>query len=221
MVFDLDGTLIDTAADLGAALDVALAARGHPKSDPDLARSWIGHGARQMIRNALIHHEIAFDEDLIEVMFRDFLVHYQANISHFSRPFPGVIEALDKLAAHDWIFAVCSNKHERLCRQLLDDLDMSRRFRAIAGGDTYGVSKPDPGHLLGTIADAAGTREATIMVGDAGTDVDAARAASIPVVGVTFGYTPVPMKDLAPDYLLDSFAELTPDAAERLLRQRG
>ena len=220
MVFDLDGTLVDTAADLVAALDVALSGRGYPRSDFELARRWIGHGARHMIRNALEFHEIAFDESLIEAMFRDFLAYYQDNISRHSRPFPAVLEALDDLSAHGWTFAVCSNKHERMCRLLLDELGMSERFRAIAGGDTYGVSKPDPGHLLGTIADAAGHRDRTIMVGDAATDVDAARAASIPVVGVTFGYTSIPMRDLAPDILLESFADLTPEVADKLLGRR-
>ncbi len=221
MVFDLDGTLVDTAADLGASLDAALAVQGQPPSDLESARRWIGHGARQMIRNALTERKIAFDEAFVETMFRDFLVHYQANISRYSRPFPALLEALDRLAEAGWTFAVCSNKQERLCRQLLDELAMSDRFAAIAGGDTFGVSKPDPGHLLGTIEAAAGSRDLAIMVGDASTDVDAARAASIPVIGVTFGYTPVPMADLAPDILLESFTDLTPANADRLLFQRS
>jgi phosphoglycolate phosphatase len=219
MVFDLDGTLVDTAADLIASLDVTLDKRGHPHSEPVTARSWIGHGARQMIRNALEHHSIAFDEPAIEAMYRDFLDHYQANMSRFSRPFPALNEALDALADTGWIFAVCSNKQERLCRQLLEELDMSRRFATISGGDTFGVSKPDPNHLLGTIAAASGERQRAIMVGDASTDVDAAKAASVPVIGVTFGYTPVPMVELGPDLLLDSFADLTPAVADGLLHE--
>jgi phosphoglycolate phosphatase len=219
MIFDLDGTLVDTAADLVASLDRALSLRGHPQSEPATARSWIGHGARQMIRNALEHHGVAFDDTLVEDMFRDFLDHYQANMSRFSRPFPALIEALDALADNGWTFAVCSNKQERLCRQLLDELDMSHRFATISGGDTFGVSKPDPGHLLGTIEAAAGDPRRAIMVGDASTDVDAARAASVPVIGVSFGYTPVPMVELEPDLLLDSFADLTPEIAEDLLRE--
>jgi phosphoglycolate phosphatase len=130
-----------------------------------------------------------------------------------------LIEALDALANNDWAFAVCSNKQERLCRQLLDELEMSHLFTTISGGDTFGVSKPDPGHLLGTIEAASGDRRRAIMVGDASTDVDAARAASVPVIGVTFGYTPVPMVDLRPDLLLDSFADLTPSVADELLRE--
>ena len=219
MVFDLDGTLVDTAADLIASLDVALDMRGHPQSEPVTARSWIGHGARQMIRNALEHHKIPFNEPAIDAMYRDFLTHYQANMSRFSRPFPALIEALDALADSGWIFAVCSNKQERLCRQLLDELEMSSLFATISGGDTFGVSKPDPNHLLGTIEAASGDRRRAIMVGDASTDVNAARAASVPVIGVTFGYTPVPMVELGPDLLLDSFADLTPSVADDLLRE--
>ena len=218
MIFDLDGTLVDTAADLIAALDIALSKRGYPESNGAAARSWIGHGARQMIRNALQHHQIAFDEALIEAMFRDFLAHYQVNISRFSRPFPGLVEALETLAGTGWAFAVCSNKQERLCRQLLDELEMSHRFAAVSGGDTFGVSKPDAGHLLGTIEAASGRRDRTVMVGDASTDVDAARSAAVPVIGVTFGYTPVPMHELGPDLLLDDYAALTPEVADGLLR---
>lgn len=220
MLFDLDGTLIDTAADLIAALDACLEMRGHRQSDPETARSWIGHGARHMIRNALEHHRIAFDDTTIEAMFKDFLDYYQANISRFSKPFPGLLQALDELQDAGWIFAVCSNKQEQLCRQLLDELDMSKRFAAIGGGDTFGVSKPDAGHILGTIEAASGLRERTIMVGDASTDVDGARAAGVPVIGVTFGYTPVPMQDLGPDIMLNDFAGLTPQVADGLLDVR-
>ncbi len=218
MLFDLDGTLIDTAADLIAALDACLAKRGHLQSDPDTARSWIGHGARHMIRNALVHHRIAFDDPMIEAMYRDFLNYYQANISRFSKPFPGLLHALDQLQAAGWMFAVCSNKQELLCRQLLEELDMSNLFATVSGGDTFGVSKPDAGHILGTIDAASGQRERSIMVGDASTDVDGARAACIPVIGVTFGYTPVPMHDLGPDIMLNDYAGLTPEIADGLLR---
>lgn len=221
MVFDLDGTLVDTAADLINALDVSLDKRGLPKSDAAVARTWIGHGARQMIRYALEQQHIDLDEDLVAEMFGDFLDYYQANISRHSRPFPALTEALDSLGQNGWIFAVCSNKQERYCRQLLDELGMSDRFAVIAGGDTFGVSKPDARHLLCTIQAASGSPERSIMVGDASTDVDAAKAARLPVIGVTFGYTPVPMAELGPDILLDHYRDLTPLLADSLLRPTG
>ena len=217
MVFDLDGTLIDTAVDLIDALDVSLERQGLPRSDANVARTWIGHGARQMIRNAVSAQGLDLAEIHETAMYRDFLDHYQANISRHSRPFPSLIEALDSLDLAGWAFAVCSNKQERYCRQLLDDLELSERFSVIAGGDTFGVSKPDAGHLLSTIRAADSAPRNAIMVGDASTDVDVARAASLPVIGVTFGYTPIPMSELEPDILLDHYRDLTPELADTLL----
>ena len=217
MVFDLDGTLVDTAADLIDALNVSLEKQDLPNSDATLARAWIGHGARRMIRNAMEALGHGHSEEREAAMFKDFLEYYQANISRHSRPFPSLIEALAALRQAGWVFAVCSNKQERYCRLLLDQLEMSELFTVIAGGDTFGVSKPDARHLLGTIEAANGAREQTIMVGDASTDVDAAKAAQVPVIGVTFGYSPVPIAELEPDILLDHYRELTPEFADRLL----
>ncbi len=219
MVFDLDGTLIDTAADLIDALDVSLERQGLPKSDANVARTWIGYGARRMIRNAIDAQGLNRSVDREAVMYKDFLAYYQANISRHSRPFPSLIEALDSLDQAGWVFAICSNKQERYCRLLLDALAMSDRFAVIAGGDTFGFSKPDARHLLNTIETANGSRAHTIMVGDASTDVDVARAADVPVVGVTFGYTPVPMSELGPDVLLDHYRDLTPELAINMLNK--
>ena len=221
MIFDLDGTLVDTADDLIDALNVSLEKQGIAECDPGEARTWIGHGARQMIHNALVRYDLDADETLISGMFGDFLEYYQANLSRHSRPFPGLIDALQVLADDGWIFAVCSNKHERYCRLLLDELDMSELFATVSGGDTYGVSKPDARHLLSTIEAASGNRERSVMVGDASTDVDAARAARLPVIGVTFGYTPVPMSELEPDVLLDRYRDLTPQLANGLVDRTG
>lgn len=221
MIFDLDGTLVDTAADLTDALNVSLKKQGFPSVNAALARSWIGNGARQMILNALSRQHIGPDDTLVAAMFQDFLEHYEANISRQSRPFPSLIEALDGLDRAGWRFAVCSNKHELYCRRLLDALDMSDRFAAVAGGDTFGVSKPDPRHLLRTLDAAGGTKDNSIMVGDARTDVEAARAARMPVIGVSFGYTQVPMSELAPDVLLDSYNDLTSELANSLLDSSG
>lgn len=217
MIFDLDGTLVDTAADLTDALNVSLANQGFPRADAAAARTWIGHGARQMIRNALEQLNLSQDDNRVAAMFKDFLTHYEANISRHSRPYPSLIDALDVLDRAGWSFAVCSNKQEQYCRQLLDELGMSNRFLVIAGGDTFPVSKPHADHLLCTIETARGVRDRSIMVGDASTDIEAARAAGLPVIGVTFGYSPVPMSQLAPDVLLDHYSDLTPMLAESLL----
>jgi len=128
----------------------------------------------------------------------------------------GILNALDRFAAAGYIFAVCTNKLEWLSKKLLDELGLSRRFAAICGADTFGVSKPDPAILRQTLARANGDLKSAVMVGDAGTDVGVARRAGIPVIGVEFGYTEVPIAELKPDRLIGHMREL-PGAVDSLL----
>jgi phosphoglycolate phosphatase len=148
-------------------------------------------------------------------MMGDFVDYYTAHIADASRPFEGLIEALYDLSARGYRFAVCTNKLEPLDKLLLDQLGLSPRFSAICGGDTFGVSKPDPAILQQTVARAGGSMKTTIMVGDAGPDIGVARRAGIPVIGVTFGYTEVPIAELKPDRLIGHMREL-PDAVAAL-----
>ncbi|WP_438277795.1 HAD family hydrolase [Nitrobacter sp.] len=208
VVFDLDGTLVDTAPDLAAALNFVLNREGLPALSLPTARSMIGAGVRRMIERGLEHEDHPATVDDITRMMGDFIDYYTAHIADESRPFDGLIEALDDLATRGYRFAVCTNKLEALAKQLLDQLDLSPRFAAICGGDTFGVSKPDPAILLQTIARAGGRPETTIMVGDAGPDIGVARRASIPVIGVEFGYTEVPIAELKPDRLVAHMREL-------------
>lgn len=220
LVFDLDGTLADSAPDLLATLDVVLPRHGFAVTPgPDL-RNGIGHGARYLIEHALTRQGMRMDTSTLDALHRDFLVHYEANISVGTRLYPGTLALLDRFAEAGWAFAVCTNKPEGMSRLLLQDLKAAHRFVAICGGDTFGHRKPDPAHLLDTISAASGARERTIMVGDSRTDLDTARAAEVPFVGVTFGYTPVPMAELLPDLLLDEYDALTPEAASRLIATR-
>lgn len=215
LVFDLDGTLVETAPDLTAALNTVLAIEGLPRADPIRARNAIGHGARAMIRRALTDISEPADDARLDRLLSEFLDYYVAHIADESHPFPGVAEALDRLEADGWQFAVCTNKRAPLANKLLDALDMSRRFKVIAGPDTYGMAKPDPAHLTRTIAAAAGDAGRAIMVGDSRTDVDTARAAAIPVIGVDFGYTDTPMAEIAPDVVISHYDALA-DAVARL-----
>ena len=134
-----------------------------------------------------------------------------------SRPFEGLEDALDDLSSRGYRFAVCTNKLEWLSKLLLDRLGLSSRFAAICGADTFGVAKPDPAILQQTLARAGGHTSAAIMVGDAGPDVGVARRASVPVIGVTFGYTDVPIAELKPDRLIGHMREL-PAAVESLMK---
>ncbi len=217
LVFDLDGTLVDSAPDLLATLDAVLLRHGFAALADRDTRTGIGHGARHLIEYGLHRQGAAVDRAKLDEMHQDFLVIYEANICVESRLFPGVTELLDRFAAASWRFAVCTNKLEGLSRQVLAALGIEERFSAICGGDTFANRKPHPGHLLHTIAAAHGVARSAAMVGDARPDLDAARGAGVPFIGVSFGYTPVPMSELEPDILIDGFDELSPDMAWSLL----
>jgi phosphoglycolate phosphatase len=219
IVFDLDGTLVDTAPDLISALNWVLDREGLPPVPLQSARSMIGAGARRLIERGLeLEGRAASFEDVTRLT-GDFIDYYAAHIADASRPFDGLESALDDLAAHGYRFAVCTNKLEWLSKRLLDQLGLSARFAAICGADTFGVSKPDPAILQQTIARAGGQLSQAIMVGDAGPDIGVARRAGIPVIGVEFGYTEVPIADLKPDRLVGHMHEL-PAAVQSLMLQR-
>jgi phosphoglycolate phosphatase len=220
VVFDLDGTLVDTAPDLINALNFILDREGMPAVPLHAARNMIGAGARRLIERGLeLDGRVAGLEDITRLT-HDFIDYYAAHIADISRPFEGLEGALDDLGARGYRFAVCTNKLEWLSKLLLDRLGLSSRFSAICGADTFGVSKPDPAILRQTIARAGGQLSSAIMVGDAGPDIGVARRAAIPVIGVEFGYTEVPMADLKPDRLISHMSDL-PAAVESLMFQRN
>ena len=220
IVFDLDGTLVDTAPDLIGALNFVLDREGLPPVPLHSARTMIGAGARRLIERGLELEDRAAGVADIDRMTADFIDYYAAHIADGSRPFDGLEDALDELSGRGYRFAVCTNKLEWLSKRLLDRLGLSARFSAICGADTFGVSKPDPAILQQTVARAGGQLSSAIMVGDAGPDVGVARRAGIPVVGVEFGYTEVPMADLKPDRLINKMRDL-PAAVESLMAQRA
>jgi phosphoglycolate phosphatase len=216
VVFDLDGTLVDTAPDLISALNVILSREGLPPVPLKLARTMIGAGARKLIERGLELEGRVTTPDDISRLTGDFIEYYAAHIAEASRPFEGLEAALDDLASRGYQFAVCTNKLEWLSKKLLDELGLTPRFAAICGADTFGVSKPDPVILQQTVARAGGHIGSTVMVGDAGPDVGVSRRAGVPVIGVTFGYTEVPIADLKPDRLIGHMRDL-PGAVEALM----
>ena len=213
VVFDLDGTLVDTAPDLSNALNDVLTRRGHAPVSLDTIRQCVGHGARIMIEEAL--RRASADDD-VDRMLAEFLVHYETNIAAESRPFPGAVAALEAFAAQEAILAVCTNKRESLSRRLLQALGLEHYFSAIAGRDTFAKSKPDPGHLTGTIALAGGDPSHAVMIGDSEVDLRTARAAGIPIVLVSFGYATAPLHGLSPDAMVDHFDALAAHAGALL-----
>jgi phosphoglycolate phosphatase len=207
IVFDLDGTLVDTAPDLTNALNDALIRRGYSAIPQETIRSAVGFGARVMIEDAL--RRAGADED-IDQMLAEFLAHYEANIAAESRPFPGAVASLETLAATGAKLAVCTNKREYLSRKLLKALRLEHYFHGIAGRDTFSVSKPHPGHLTQVIALAGGAPSRAIMVGDSDVDLRTAKDARVPSILVSFGYAPSAVDEFAPDAVIDHFDELVP-----------
>jgi phosphoglycolate phosphatase len=216
IVFDLDGTLVDTAPDLVATLNIIFGREGLPPIAYDTARNMVGRGARGMIERGLAADGRALAPGDLDRLVTDFIRHYAEHLADRSRPFPGLEAALDALTADGYRFAVCTNKLEWLSRRLLDALGLSGRFVAICGADTFGIQKPDPEMLRRTIASAAGDATRAVMVGDSLTDIVTARAAGIPVVGVDYGYTETPVAELGPDRVIGSLPEL-PEAVFALL----
>ncbi|CAO4154565.1 phosphoglycolate phosphatase [Methylorubrum aminovorans] len=220
VVFDLDGTLAETAGDLIGTLNVILAREGHAPLPLEQARDLLGAGARALIQRGFTVAGASLTPERLETLFQDFLEHYGDHLTDNSFLFPGVIGALDRLEAAGLRLAICTNKVESHAVALLDALGIGHRFRTIVGKDTFAYSKPDPRHITLTVERAGGDPLRAVMVGDSKADVAAAKAAGIPVVGVTFGYTPVPMRDLAPDWIIDHFDAL-PEAVGALLARES
>jgi len=218
IIFDLDGTLVDTAPDLIDTLNVTLRREGLPIIPYDAARALIGAGARSMLERGLaaVGRPVAD----IDRLHEHFIAYYADHVADRSRPFPGVEAALDVLAGRGYAFAVCTNKLERLSVRLLEVLGLAGRFAAICGQDTFAVQKPHPEALLGTLRRAGGSLDRAVMVGDSPTDIATARAALMPVVAVDFGYADAPVKDCDPDKIISHYSHL-PEAIELLLKGRN
>lgn len=212
IVFDLDGTLVDTAPDLTNALNHALKLHGYRTVAPALVREAVGRGAPAMIYEAL------GIESGTEAILQDFLIHYEANIAAESRPFPGAVALLERLQDRGAILAVCTNKRARLANLLLEALELHRHFATIAGRDTFETSKPHPGHVLGAIEASAGDPARAVMVGDSAVDIQAAHGAGIPSILVSFGYSPPPPEGAHPTAAIDHFDALDAQA-ETLLKR--
>ena len=214
IIFDLDGTLVDSAPDLVDTLNLVFARQGVPALPFAAARALIGGGAKGMIARGLEAEGRALIPAQLDELFADFIAHYSAHIADRSRPFPGLEGALDRLATGHCRLAVCTNKLERLSVRLLDALGLAGRFAAICGQDTFGVQKPDPVILRRTIAAAGGRLDQAVMVGDSATDIRTARAAGVPVVAVSFGYSDRPVAEFGPDRVIDRFDDLPKAVAE-------
>ncbi|MEM8987578.1 MAG: phosphoglycolate phosphatase [Pseudomonadota bacterium] len=208
VVFDLDGTLADTAPDLAGAMNAVLAAAGRPTLPVELVRHLVGHGARALIEKGFTETGTPCPVEEMDRHIEIFLKHYRAHIADATILYPDLLKALDDLAAAGASLAVCTNKKEDLAVQLLDALNLSSRFSAVVGGDTLPVRKPAAEPLLEAVRRSDGDASRAIMVGDSSTDVGAAKAASMPVIAVTFGYSDIPVKELQADRLISHYDDL-------------
>lgn len=207
LAFDLDGTLADTVPDLTVALNYTLAQIGRPIVDAQAVRSMVGHGVRALLRRSLAATGEQ-SEALVERAYPIFVDHYGRHLCVGTRAYEGVERTLDALAERNIALAICTNKPEDLSRRLIEALGWQDRFAAIVGGDTLTVRKPDPAPLFAAIDRAGGGR--AVFVGDSITDVDTARAAALPVIAVSFGFSDRPANTLGADLVIDHFDELLP-----------
>ena len=221
VVFDLDGTLADTLPDILAALNRLMAAEGLRAMTYAEGRTMVGGGARTLVRRALTAAAGRQPEDIdLNRCYDRFLADYTARATALTRPYPGVIETLKALADAGAALGVCTNKPHEVTLRVLGELGLARFFGdAVLGGDALAVRKPDAKHLAAVAERAGVPLAACAMVGDSETDVATARAAGVPVVAVTFGYTALAPESLGADALIGAFAEL-PAALAALARRR-
>ncbi|MBI1263023.1 MAG: phosphoglycolate phosphatase [Rhizobiales bacterium] len=218
LLFDLDGTLADTAADLCETMNVILALHGRDRVPAERVRHLVGGGARLLMERGFAETGDAASEALIDQSFAEFLDYYSHHIADHTRLFPGVRDLLARLQAADVGLAVCTNKVEHLSHKLLETLGIAKYFTVVIGGDTLPVKKPDPEHLFEAVRRLGTLPSEAIMVGDSETDTAAAKNAAIPCICVSFGYRRVALDELGADIVIDDY-QAFPKALSSLLPQ--
>jgi phosphoglycolate phosphatase len=208
VIFDLDGTLVDSAPDLMHAVNHILALMKRRPVTMQEVRAFVGHGARNLILRSVSATGDPIGGKDVDFYHAEFLRYYEGHIAADSAPFPGAVDLLNRLAATGIRLGVCTNKLEGLSHALLKALGLSHYFGAVVGPDTINISKPDAAAYLETVKRLGARR--SLMVGDSETDVLTARAAGVPIIAVTFGYTPVPVSTFNPDFLVSHFDEVWP-----------
>lgn len=220
ILFDLDGTLVDSVADLASALNRVLGDDGFPELSVEAVTGMVGGGVPMLIERALKVHGETPAQDRIANLYPRFLEMYGPHAADETRLFPDVREALEAFHDKGIRLGVCTNKPEKISRMILDSLSVAHLFGAVIGGDTLPVKKPDPEPLIEGFKRLGCAPESGLMVGDSGADANAARAAGVAVILVTYGYTRVPVEELPNDGIVDSFA-LLPDAIGHVLSCRA
>ena len=208
IVFDLDGTLVDTAPDLMAATNAVLTAHDRRPVSLSEVREMVGQGARRLIERGFALTGGPIEPARLEPLYKDFIDHYMANIAVHSAPFDGVPALLERCRAEGFAMAICTNKLEVMSVRLIDELGLSHYFGAIVGPDTIGIAKPDPAPYHEAVKRAGGNSPSSVMIGDTATDIATAKAAGAPVIAVSFGYTDEHVSAFDPDHVVDHFDEV-------------
>lgn len=208
IIFDLDGTLVETAPDLHRALNAVMDRESLAHVSYDKVKAYVGQGAKKLIERGGQTAGREFSEDELNELTKLFIKVYEDDIAAHSFIFPGVEKALDNLESEGAQFCVCTNKYTHLAEKLLETLNLAHRFKAIIGADSVPAKKPDAAHLEYSVAKAGGNMRKAIMIGDSASDVGAARNAGIPVIIASFGYTDTSPEALKADRIFDHFDEL-------------
>lgn len=222
IIFDLDGTLIDTAPDLTAALNHVLRRAGRAEMTVPHVRHLVGNGARAMIAKGFSESGTLPDADGIEALLQDYLCYYEANISELSCIFPGVLNILGELVKREIPLGLCTNKSIRLARKLMAEIGLAEYFPVMTGGDSFDFQKPDPRHLTKTLDLMGCPSEGAVMVGDTSNDIIAAQNAGLAAIGISFGYSAIAVVNFNPDVVishysnfLDALTEISQDSQDR------
>ncbi|OUR78015.1 phosphoglycolate phosphatase [Alphaproteobacteria bacterium 46_93_T64] len=208
LLFDLDGTLLDTAPDLHGALNFCLKSVGRSTVSLESVKHMVGQGARVLLEKGLTATGGMTSDEEIDRLFDLFLEYYADHLSDNSVPYPGVISALEQLHAQGFQMGICTNKPYKLAEQIAKDFDLNRLLPIITGGDSFEIRKPDPDHLLKTLDLFEDQSLPALMIGDSCNDINAATAAGLKSIAVSFGYTDIPPRELGANIVIDHFDEL-------------
>ncbi len=219
LVFDLDGTLFDTAPGLMQTMNALLARRDCGPLGLDDIKARLSFGARAIMKSAMEQSGLKVDADEIEALFEEFITHYSAIMAGMSTPYPGLIKALERFENDGFLMGVCTNRIEKSASALIRALGVERHFKTVIGQDSIGIAKPDPAPVFETLNRMGGAAGRAIFIGDSEVDVAAARAAGLPVIAVSFGYAGIPARELGADMVIDHFDELE-DAIGALISSR-
>ena len=216
LIFDLDGTLVDTAPDLMAATNHIMALEGRPAVSEAQIRQFVGHGAMDLIKRGMAATGSVPDDVRLKILHQQLLDYYGDNIATHSKLFDGLLPLLDKAAERGLKMGVCTNKVEGLSYKLLDEIGIAKYFTAVVGGDTLPIMKPDPEPYFEVARRLGVDASRSIMFGDSETDIRTAQNAGVPVIAVSFGYTIQHVSHFKPTHVIDHYDEAWPIVARHV-----